>query len=72
LYEGSHELTVIAKNTENEESSQTVYFTVSDGKTQTPINDDHPEDLDLTLIVAVAAIAVVAVVLLYFLILKKK
>ncbi|MCW4021762.1 MAG: right-handed parallel beta-helix repeat-containing protein [Candidatus Bathyarchaeota archaeon] len=72
LYEGSHELTVIAKNTENKESSQTVYFTVSDGDTQTPINGDHPEDLDITLIVAIAAIAVVAVALLYFLILKKK
>ena len=72
LYEGSHELTVIAKNTEGKESSQTVYFTVSDGTTQTPINGDHPEDLDLTLIAAVAAVAVVAVALLYFLILKKK
>jgi parallel beta-helix repeat protein len=72
LYEGSHKLTVIAKNTENKESSQTVYFMVSDGDTQTPINGDHPEDLDITLIVAIAAIAVVAVALLYFLILKKK
>ncbi len=72
LSEGSHELTLIAKNTEGQESSQTVYFTVSDGDTQTPINDDHHEDLDLTLIVAIAAIAVVAVSLLYFLILKKK
>jgi parallel beta-helix repeat protein len=72
LYEGSHELTVFAKNTEGQESSQTVYFTVSDGDSQTPINDGHPEDLDLILIVAIAAIAVVAVSLLYFLILKKK
>jgi len=72
LYEGSHELTVIAKNTEGEESSQTVYFTVSEQGSQPPINDDHPEELDLTLIVAVAAIAVIGVALLYFLILKRK
>jgi len=72
LYEGSHKLTVIAKNTEDEESSQTVYFTVSEQGSQTPINDDHPEELDLTLIVAVAAIAVISVALLYFFILKRK
>lgn len=72
LYEGSHKLTVIAKNTEGEESSQTIYFSVSEEGSQTPINGDHPEELDLTLIVAVAAIAVIGVVLLYFLILKRK
>ncbi|WGM89118.1 MAG: NosD domain-containing protein [Candidatus Bathyarchaeum tardum] len=72
LIEGSHKLTVFAKNTEGKESSQTVYFTISEEDTQTPIDNDHPEDLPLTLIAAIAAVAVIGVALLYFLILKKK
>ena len=72
LAEGPHELAVYAKNTEGKESSQTVYFTISEDGTQTPIDNTTTEDLPITLIAAIATVAVVGLVLLYFLILKNK
>lgn len=62
LTEGSHKLTVFAKDTEGNESFYTVYFTIS----------EEAETLPITWIAAIVVVAVVGVALLYFLKIKKK
>ena len=69
LSDGSHRVTVFAKDTEGNEDSHTVYFTISEGA-EPPT---ETETLPVTLIVAVIAIlVVVGVALFYFLKIKKK
>jgi len=71
LTEGSHKLTVFAKDTEGNENSHTVYFTISEGA-ETPTETEESELLPITWIAAIVVIAVVGVALLYFLKIKKK
>lgn len=62
LTDGSHKLTVFAKDTEGNESFYTVYFTIS----------EEAETLPITWIAAIVVVTVVGVALLYFLKIKKK
>ena len=71
LSEGSHKLTVFAKDTEGNENSYTVYFTISE-EAETPTETEESESLPITWIAAIIVVAVVGVALLYFLKIKKK
>ncbi|PVX23227.1 MAG: hypothetical protein CW691_11120 [Candidatus Bathyarchaeum sp.] len=73
LSEGSHELTVFAQDTQGNEDSHTVYFTISEEADTPAETEDQTDDLPITLIVAVIAIvAVVGVALFYFMKMKNK
>ncbi len=71
LSEGSHKLTVFAKDAEGNENSHTVYFTISEGA-ETPTETEESESLPITWIAAIVVVAVVGVAILYFLKIKKK
>ena len=71
LSEGSHKLTVFAKDAEGNENSHTVYFTISEGA-ETPTETEEAETLPITWIAAIVVVAVVGVAILYFLKIKKK
>ena len=71
LTEGPHKLTVYAKDTDGTETSDTVYFSISEEEPTTPDNGET-EELPITLIAAaILVVAAIAVALLYFLKLKK-
>ena len=71
LAEGPHKLTVYARKSDGTETSNTVYFTISEEQ-QPPAGNGDTEELPITLIAAaILAVAAVGVVLLYFLKLKK-
>jgi hypothetical protein len=71
MSEGTHNVTIYAKDTDGTEKSDTVYFTISK-EAQTPTDNEETEELPITLIAAaILLVAAVAVVLLYFLKLKK-
>jgi hypothetical protein len=71
LSNGQHKLTVYAKDTDGNESSDTVYFTISE-EAETPTETDETADFPITLIAAVIGVlAIVGVALLYFLKIKK-
>ena len=72
LSDGPHKLTVYAKDTEGNESSDIVYFNISE-ETETPTETEETEDFPITLIAAaIGVLAAVGVALLYFLKIKKK
>jgi parallel beta-helix repeat protein len=72
LEEGPHKLTVYAKDTDGTETSDTVYFSISEEQEPTPSENEETEELPITLIAAaVLIVAAIAVVLLYFMKLKK-
>ncbi len=71
LSDGAHKLTVYAKDTEGNEDSSTVYFTISE-EAETPTEPEEPEDFPIILIAAAIVVAVVGVAVLYFLKIKKK
>lgn len=69
---GSHKLTVYAKDTDGNESSDTVYFTISE-EAVTPPDTEETENFPIIWIAAaIGVVAVVGVALLYFLKIKKK
>lgn len=71
LSEGTHELTVFAEGSEDNQSSHTVYFTITE-EAESPTNNGEPEPLPITLIATIiVAVAVVGVVLLYFMKIRK-
>jgi hypothetical protein len=71
LSEGSHKLTVFAKDTEGNEKSNTVYFTISE-EAETPNGNEDTDSFPITLIVILVAIlALVAIVLFYIFRMRK-
>lgn len=71
MSEGTHNVTIYAKDTDGTEKSDTVYFTISK-ESQTPTDNEETDELPITLIAAaILLIAAVAVAILYFLKLKK-
>jgi parallel beta-helix repeat protein len=80
LSDGTHKLTVYAKDTEGHESSNTVYFTIAEeAETPTETEDETPTESEETeefpiiwIAAAIGVAAVVGVALLYFLKIKKK
>lgn len=72
LSEGSHRLTVFIKDTEENENSHTVYFSI-DKEAETPNGNGDSESLPITWIaVGILVVVVAVVVLLYFLKREKK
>ncbi|MCJ7722255.1 right-handed parallel beta-helix repeat-containing protein, partial [Candidatus Bathyarchaeota archaeon] len=72
LSNGIHKLTVYAKDTDGNESSDTVYFTISE-EAEIPTETEETADFPITLIAAaIGVLAIVGVTLLYFLKIKKK
>ena len=72
LSNGIHKLTVYAKDTDGNESSDTVYFTISE-EAEIPTETEETADFPITLIAAaIGVLAIVGVALLYFLKIKKK
>ena len=72
LSDGPHKLTVYAKDTEGNGTSDTVYFTISE-EAETPTDTEETEELPITLIAAaIGVLAAVGVALLYFMKIKKK
>lgn len=71
LAEGSHKLTVYAKDAQDNENSHTVYFTIAE-EAEPPQTTGDEEELPITLIaVVIAVVAVVGVAVVYFLKIKK-
>jgi parallel beta-helix repeat protein len=69
LINGSHKVTVFAQDSEGNQASHSVYFTISD-QGETPTDQDTDSLSTILIIVAIAAVA--GVVILYFLKLRKK
>jgi len=71
MSEGTHNVTIYAKDTYGTEKSDTVHFTISK-EAQTPTDNEDKGELPITLIAAaILLVAAVAIALLYFLKLKK-
>lgn len=67
-----HKLTVYAKDTDGNESSDTVYFTISE-EAEIPTETEETAEFPITLIdAAIGLLVIVGVALLYFLKIKKK